>query len=112
MFSLMLLRIILVLTLITRAVNSGPNIYWSKRSGDHRPGEYQGNKVFAGDENKPNQSLQREGNKTFAKQYREFPLFPFSTIVRSKMFRRNEVTENNPNLRRYLDNKIYPFLHL
>ena len=133
MFSLMPHRIIFVFAFITVAVNS--NIYWSKRSGEHRPGKYQGKEALTEIEDKPNQSLQPEENKRFAKQYREFPLFPFSTIVqntifrrnkiavknlnlkryldyKNTLFRRNKIAVNNPNLKRYLDYKIHHFLHL
>ena len=89
MFSLMPYRTIFVLTIITGAVNSGPNTYWSKRSGELRPGKYQGQEVSTEIGDKPDQSLHQEENKRFSRNYRGFPPFPLSTIVPSKVYSRN-----------------------
>ena len=70
MFSLMSCRTIFVFTIITEAVNSLTNTYWSKRS-------------EIGD--KPNQSLRQEENKRYSRNYRGFLPFPMSTTVLSKV---------------------------
>ena len=102
MFSMMLHRTIFVFTIITAAVNSGPN-----RSRELKPREYQIKEVSTEIGDKPDQSLHQEENKRFSKNYRGFPPFPLSTIVPSKVYSRNEITVKYPNIRRYLDNKLF-----
>ena len=89
MAPLMLCRTILILTLITGAVFSRANIFWSKKAGIIRNGLGQAFSKEIKDENKP--SLHKEENKQF--NNREYPLLPFSTIVRSNVFKRNEMTK-------------------
>ena len=84
MFSLVLLRIIFVLTLITGAVNSGPNTHWSKRSGEHRPGQYQGEEVSTDIEDKPNQSLRIKENKNSPENTKSFHCFHFQQWFEAK----------------------------
>ena len=85
MFSLIPYRTIFVFTIITGAVNSLPTHilthYWSKRSGELRPGQYQGEEDSTDIEDITNHSLHIEENKIFGRKYKGFPLFPFSTMV-------------------------------
>jgi hypothetical protein len=81
MFSRIPHRTIFAFTIITEAVNSLPNTYWSKRSGELRPGQYQGEEDSTDSEDKTNHSLHIEENKIFGRKYKRFPLFPFSTMV-------------------------------
>ena len=60
MFSMMLHRTIFVFTIITAAVNSGPN-----RSRELKPREYQVKEVSTEIEDKPNQSIHHEENIHF-----------------------------------------------
>jgi hypothetical protein len=105
MFSLMLHTTIFLFTLITGAVNSGPNTYWSKRSGEIRQTGIQEQEVSTEIGDKTN--LHQEENKRQNNNYRGFPLLPFSTIVGNKVFSRDKITVKNQNLRRYLDYKLF-----
>ena len=97
MFSLKLHRTIFLFTLITGAVLTMPNTYWSKRSG-----ELGQTKI----EDIPNPSVHLEENKRHYKNDRGFPLFPFSTIVANKVLIKNEINVKTPNLKTYLDYKL------
>ena len=92
MVSLIPHRTIFVFTIITGAVNSLPNTYWSKRSGALIPRQYQGREVSTEIGDKPDQSLHQEYKKRYIRNYRGFPPFPFSTIVQSKVYSRNGIT--------------------
>ena len=81
---LMLYRTILVLTLITGAVHSKANIYWSKRAGGI--GKVLSNRI----EDKIKQSLNMKENKRFNKEDRENQLPALSTTIRSKELEQNE----------------------
>ena len=98
MAPLMLYRTILVLTIITGAVHSRANIFWSKKAGGIM-------KSLGQDEIKP--SLHREENKQF--KNREYPLLPFSTIVRSNVFKRNEMTKRKSKSEEILTLHLLPF---
>ena len=91
MDTLMLHRTILILALITGAVHSKANIYWSKGAGVIRqgPGQYQGQQFSKETEAKIKPSLQMEETKRFDIETRDYPL---STIVRNKEFKRRETT--------------------
>ena len=91
MDTLMLHRTILILTLITGAVHSKENTYWSKRAGGIKqgPGQYQGQEFSKETEAKIKPFLQMEENKRFDIETRDYPL---STIVRNKGFKRNEMS--------------------
>ena len=83
---LMLYRTILVLTLITGAVHSKANIYWSKRAGGI--GKVLSNRI----EDKIKQSLKMEENKRFSKEHKENQLPAFSTTIESKELEHNKMT--------------------
>ena len=85
MVTLMLHGTILVLTLITGAVHSMENTYWSNGRMRQELGQYQ---------------VQDE-NKRFDKEYRETPVFQFSTIIQMKEFKRHKMTAEIQNLKRY-----------
>ena len=99
----MLYRKILVLTLITEAVHSRPNIYWSKRAGGIMQKQAFSKEIE--DEIKP--SLHREENKRF--NNRKYQLLPFSTIVRSNLFKRNEMTKGKSKSEEKLNLHFLPF---
>ena len=110
MFSLMLHRIILVFTLITGTVNSGPNTYWSKRSEELRPGGYRGQEISTKIEAKSFTSK----NTRFAIEKRMFTFSIFNSCSNQsvEINELNEITVKNPNLKRYRITSSYPFLHL
>ena len=102
MFSLMLHRIILVFTLITGTVNSGPNTYWSIRSGELRPVEYQGQEVLTKLKTKP-------VNPITCQETQRNSTVSIIHFQQSKVLRRNQIPVKKPNLKRQLDYNLCPF---
>ena len=78
------------------------NSWWSKRA--ERIRQRLGQRLGQ-DDIKP--SLHREENKRF--NIREYPLLPFSTIVRSNVLKRNEMTKGKSKSEDKLNLHVLPF---